>query len=321
MTEIHTGTSQSIFLDLFNETADETPTAYCKRPDGTTVEFTVSSPTPPTGVTQRFEATIGMAHTQTQGVLEVIWDLSIDSFEFEKIDYLEVVTPYLSLSEVKKIYTDATDEQAAEVEASVRHIIEAHTGQTFGFSKDETVSVEGHGESALRLPKRLVELKGVSTLTAILNPLAAAITSDGWYLKKGWSYEVTPVVSDSLYWTGDDYDTNAAPGEPGYEKPSHGPITVAPGAGGRGTPWRDDYPFEITGDWGYKTVPAPVKEAAKLLVNDYACSEAMYRDRYLDSIKAADWRLEFSSRAWESTGNVRADQLLSEYVILDWAVI
>ncbi len=84
---------------------------------------------------------------------------------------------------------------------------------------------------------------------------------------------------------------------------------------------KNDYPFEITGDWGYKSVPAPVKEAARLLVNDYACSEQLYRDRYLESIKAADWRLQFSSRAWEYTGNVRADQLLSEYVILDWAVI
>ena len=65
-----------------------------------------------------------------------------------------------------------------------------------------------------------------------------------------------------------------------------------------------------------------VKEAAKLLVNDYACAEQTYRDRYLTSMTAADWRIQFHSGAFLKTGNVRADQLLRDFVLKGgWAVI
>lgn len=257
-------------------------------------------------------------------------------YELEwKIDYVEdgladmvirkqpfsVVVPYLSLREVKKILgPDATDEEAQTVETVTRRIINAYTGQSFGYGL-KTLKVEGHGESALRLPERLVELEGISTLTATLNAYRAIVVSDGWYLKKGWSDSVTAIESTDEYFLGENITNDVEIGEPGYEKPGHGYIITAPGVTGRATSWRDDYPFSITGWWGYKSVPGPVQEAAKLLINDYACGEVAYRDRYLESIKAADWRLQFAERSWDATGNVRADHLLAEFVLADWAVI
>jgi len=80
--------------------------------------------------------------------------------------------------------------------------------------------------------------------------------------------------------------------------------------------------YPISGVWGYEAVPESVKEAARLLVNDYACADSQYRDRYLTSMTAADWRIQFNSGAFVRTGNVRADQLLSEYVTTrGWGVI
>lgn len=240
--------------------------------------------------------------------VEVVWNFTIAGLPdfFDETFSYSVVTPYLTVREVKTIFPEASNEEAMEVEAVVRHVINAHTGQSFGFDRSKTLTVEGHGEGALRLPERLVQLEGVSTLTDILNPLSAIITSDGWYLKKRWTDVVSTRTTDNTYFA---------------EDPRPGGIIYAPSLDGKAGQWREDYPFNITGDWGYKVMPTAVKEAARLLVNDYACSEVAYRDRYLESIKAADWRLQFSTRAWEYTGNVRADQLLSEYVILDWALI
>lgn len=306
MTEILRRSSQQAFLDLRNETADTVPTAVLTRADGTEVSKTVSTEAPPTGITQRYSITIGIADTATDGELTVLWTVIIDGESVAIDETYEVITPYLSISEVKEIYPTATDAEAVEVEAAVRHVINAHTGQSFGYAKNRTQTVEGHGEAALRLPERLVNLTGVSTLVDILDPHSVIVVSDGWYLKKRWTEVTGNRTTENTYW-GED------------SRP--GGVIYAPSIGGKGSIWKNDYPFEITGDWGYKSVPAPVKEAARLLVNDYACSEQLYRDRYLESIKAADWRLQFSSRAWEYTGNVRADQLLSEYVILDWAVI
>lgn len=330
MSEIHKNTSQFVYLDVYGGQADDMPTADFVDSYGVTRSLTVVQDTPPDGVDDRYHVVLTMADTNNEGDIEVHWNFELDGVEVEKADYFSVVTPYLTISEVKKIWPEATDEQAREVEAAVRHIINAHTGQSFGYGT-KTLTVEGHGDNALRLPERCIEVTGFGTLNATLDPKAVIVVSDGWYLKKAWAAEIGPLTSDSTYW-GDyrdgvfDRNIYSDPDGDG-EPPLFGPlaerpggIIVAPGTG-RATAWRNDYPFTITGKFGYKTVPAPVKEAAKLLVNDYACSEALYRDRYLESIKAADWRLQFSSRAWEYTGNVRADQLLSEYVLLDWAVI
>lgn len=264
--------------------------------------------------------------SQVEATYEVEWSLAYfengDEHTLNRKSIVDTVRPILPLPTIKGILgPDAEDHEVADVEKAVRLVIQAHTGQFFGYAR-KTLTVEGHGEAALRLPERLVELEGLSTLNASLNIHRAIITSDGWYLKKGWTDEVTWTPNADEYFSGTSIDNDGVlPGEPGYEQSDHGHIIVAPGATGKATPFRDDYPFRISGWWGYKSVPPAVQEAAKLLVNDYACQEAIYRDRYLESIKAADWRLQFSSRAWEYTGNARADQLLSEYVLADWAVI
>lgn len=276
------------------------------------------------------KARLPYLHVEGTGQVDWVFTIPGSGTFTEKVPF-EVVTPYIGLDELKDMGVPA--DKAKDVEAAVRHIINAHTGQSFGFKPDRTITVEGHGDSAVRLPERLIELKGLSTMTSVLDHRAAIVVSDGWYLKKSWAHVTGPLDNDSLYWGeysgGTPFDNNIY-GDPDGdgEGPFVGPlgsrpggVIVAPNAGGRATPWKDDYPFAIHGDWGYKQVPEPVKEAAKLLANDFACNEQLYRDRYLESIKAADWRLQFNSRAWDNTGNARADHLLSEYVLLDWLVI
>lgn len=318
--EIHNRTSQTVYLDVYGGTADALPTAVFTAVDGTVRSLiVVKEATPPAGVAERYSAILTMADTKSDGPVKVVWNFTMSSVPVDKTDHYEVVTPYLSLEELREILPDASDSEIIAAEAAARHIINAHCGQSFGLST-KSILVEGHGDSALRLPERLIEITGLGTLTATLDPNATIIVSDGWYLKKGWANALSTIESDSAYWNGWDVDNNAAPGEPGYEKPNHGPIIHAPGVSGTPTVWRDDYPFRITGRWGWEYVPEPVREAARLLVSDYSCYEASYRDKYLESIKAADWRLQFSSRAWDFTGNVRADQLLSQYVLLNWAI-
>ncbi len=77
--------------------------------------------------------------------------------------------------------------------------------------------------------------------------------------------------------------------------------------------FRDDVQYNITGLWGYHDVPEDVRQAARLLVADYSCDESLWRDRYINAIKAGDWRIDFNGEAFQGTGNVVADQILAAY--------
>lgn len=151
----------------------------------------------------------------------------------------------------------------------------------------------------MSLPSKLISLTDVN---GDLGSTHYDVVGDGWYLMF-FPWGVPPVKAD---YYGLHMHTGGVIHNPNHVKMGQFEKRI----------------FDINGVWGYEEVPQRVKEAAKLLVNDYACGDAAYRDRYLTSMTAADWRIQFHSGAFAKTGNVRADQLLSDFVLQrGWAVI
>lgn len=237
--------------------------------------------------------------------LEVHWRFDYiengETYQFEDTTLIHVVTPLLTVAEVKAIVPELDDEAARIVESQIRHIIETITGVNFGYYVG-SLQVTGHGESLLRLPRRLIDFTNIESDEYIYNTAAYSLANDGWYLKQNsaslltikemppeWSLDVGPVIKSPYmgYWLG--FKPNAI--------------------------------YNITGRWGFSTVPVDVKLAARLLVEEYACPEVAYRDKMLKSIKTGDWSMQMSSVSWETTGHVRADQLIARYVLFDWALI
>ena len=192
----------------------------------------------------------------------------------------------------------SSDEEIKAVEASVRHIINAHTGQSFGKHKD-IKTVRGAGGNSLALPERLLS---VNKINGIAMPASFTLDADGWYITHQ-IYGIPPLRADY-------YGIHESNGV--IENPY----------GVKASQFLKDAKFVIDGTWGWDSVPEAVTEAAKLLINDYGSGDSMYRDRYLVSMTAADWRIQFNRGAFSKTGNVRADQLLGDYVLKrGWAVI
>lgn len=230
-----------------------------------------------------------------------------EEYTINRVTPVEVVTPILTASEIRAIdsVVFAEDSEVFKIEKAVRHIIQAYTGQEFGHFIG-TERVKGDGGPALFLPHRIIELIEVNG-AAVGNHFS--VDPDGYILRQrhsGPTYgfpEVPPVKADFY----------------GYHMHVGGVIHNPNNVSLRN--WTKET-HSIYGRWGYETVPAAVKEAAKLLVNDYACADSQYRDRYLQSMTAADWRIQFNSGAFLRTGNVRADQLLSDFVVTrGWGVI
>lgn len=225
-----------------------------------------------------------------------------DATEYTITEQHKVYRPYLSLLELREIMEFADDDECWEIERAVRTIIDEHTTQTFGYEK-KTVTMLSNPTVALSLPARLERLEKVVEGTDVVYDITSnpprnvddyLVTGDGWFLKRP-SYSPAPLS----YTTTD-------------------PIRVRPRSRAG---FRNDVKYKITGVWGYDQVPSAVREAAKLLVNDYACQESIYRDRYLKSIRSGDWRLEFHDGAFVDTGNARANTLLRPYVVQRMVVL
>lgn len=215
---------------------------------------------------------------------------------------VEMVTPILSFAEIREIDANvfATDAEATKIEKAVRHVIQAYTGQEFGQFVGEK-KVKSTGGPVLFLPAKL---QSISHFDGQAFDESHFSIGDEGYTLRYYPWGVPPVKAD---YHGLHMHVGGV---------IHNPNGVRVGQ------FADGRQYTVNGVWGYDEVPAPVKEAAKLLVNDYACADAQYRDRYLQSMTAADWRIQFHSGAYQRTGNVRADQLLSDFVVTrGWGVI
>lgn len=287
------------------------PTVRFDYPDTTTTGITATyslNGGPDTGVaitTHSGYATASLPYQTSDGQLTVTWSFLIPSSgAYTRTMYYDVVTPLLDYSDVKEIIgTDKTDAEAYAAEASARYIIQAHTGQSFG-KYVGPIEVTGSGENWLRLPRRLITLDSINDDTVSVNWVT--LRGDGWFLDSKLIGAPT-IRADFDGW---------------HQVPDSGVITAPPRWARALIGFPATFEFKINGTWGWNSVPAPVVRAAKLLINDYACGDSIYRDRYIDAISGPDWRIEFNDGAFTSTGNVQADQLLGDYKLRrGWMVI
>lgn len=241
-----------------------------------------------------------LPYQSEDGEVKVDWTFSIPSSgTFTESTYHLVATPLLPLSEVKKIIEDTDVTNAIEAEAAARYIINAHTGQSFG-KFTGVRKVRGTGNNALALPEKLLRLTKVNGSEP---GMRFEVDPGGFYLRN-YPWGVPPVRAD---YHGLHMHTGGV---------IHNPNNVKLGT------FMNSQVFDIQGVWGWDYVPPAIQQAAKLLVNDYACADALYRDRYLTSMTAADWRIQFHAEAFANTGNVRADALLADYVLpRGWVVL
>lgn len=238
------------------------------------------------------EVNIPFSAVRYDGSLVVILSMLIGTETVERKYFYEVVTPILPIERIEGMVGTAAD--AREVETFVRHVIESYTGQSFGYRVGREV-VQGNGDNRLALNRRLLSVTDFSANGLPRLTSAYAIAGEGWYL-----------YSDGPNWL----EIKEAPPEELLGYHVSGPIRVPAWYRERFT---DNVNYVIDGEWGYYYVPSDVQAAAALLVNDYACPQAAYRDRYLNIIKSSDWTLEFNEQAWMATGNARADQILDKY--------
>lgn len=110
--------------------------------------------------------------------------------------------------------------------------------------------------------------------------------------------------------------------EVGATNRSEQALLVLPG--GSGDLWRSggrevvfpigyDYIFIL--DVGYKTIPADVELAAKMLIEDMKCGKLDYYKRYTTEYSTDQYRVKFAEAILSGTGNMLVDKVLDKYVV------
>lgn len=286
--EIYTGSAEKVKVKVpFTATAVDV-NAY----DGDVLLHTFSTVTKES---DGYSVTLPFSLVDTDKTFVIKWHFTYDESgaaqTYDAQTEVTVVTAYAEIEEIRELIggleTLYTDKQLLRAERRVRNVINNYTGQTFG-RRNAAVNIVGAGDAQLRLPDRLVSLESISGYQIIPDP--------GYYVVRGGGYYIGVVAPDDshdgLYYTN--------------------PVRI-PWEGYKQFSFMDNVVYTVKGIWGWSSVPSDVKEAALILIEDALDPDSEYRDRYIDTAKAADWTITYHDKAYGGTGSAMADQLLEPY--------
>lgn len=307
MTEIYVDTSQYIYFDLYNTTATGTPTAVLKRDGSPDQNLTVSAATAPTGVTQRWRAYISIDETADPGVFSVTWAAVVGGETITKVDYFEVVTPYVTPEELAAKYnwsfnpSDANYRSRDDVVAAeriARYTINSYTRRTWG-PQQKTVSSYGQNTDVLTLTEPIVSISE-------LYENGELVRTNTDFTKFGYDVEVTE--------TGFGIRTIS----PDYLDLDEQESLRVTGVAGK---FRQGYRYTVKGTFGSSIIPQVINDCTSILANDYLCKDASWRAKYINHVQMRDWKFNFEKEAFRGTGNLIVDRLLSDFRPLGFSII
>jgi len=288
MEQIYLNTTEKLYLKVYVggtlTSADGAVSVVVKDSEGTTLRTVTASAEAP-GVYYIYTL---LAETANEQTLTYTWSFSINSEVATKVDTVQVVTPYVSIGDIKALNADATYEEIKYAEAFARLNIDAYTGQNFG-KRVSQVNMHGNDQNVLVLPHRIIRIDEVLVDDTLV------WAADPPYNEFGKNLDIT--------------DTNYGI----HATVSEFSATFDEGYYSLGNTWRKNRKYTVNGLYGWETPPEEVSYAGKLLVDDYFCKETAWKKRFVEQINASDWRVVFNQKQFQGTGNFYADKILDRY--------
>jgi hypothetical protein len=239
--------------------------------------------------------------------LRLVWSYSVQGSAQVREHKLFVVQPYTDYaqaSESLRIGNDPSDpsyktyNEIMEAERYARKIIENYTGQKF-YNYTDTCSVYGIDSDVLMLPSKIEALYRLYANDILLEDNLNNIDN--------WNYKVDVTESGfGLRINRADMRDNTVYTANGMVPPS---VNDSSGSFKRGVR------YTVFGNFGWSYVPDEVELAAIELMKDYFSKDNLWRNKYINKISTFDWDFEYGSGSTSGTGNLYADQLLSDYVV------
>lgn len=222
---------------------------------------------------------IGFRHTMYDGDIALTISLHDSDDPFAWTEHISVVTPLFTWRDLPDTYNK---EDSQELEGLVRTIVESKTSQSFG--KRPQVHQVHTGKNVINFEAPLIRFTGISdrylTDTTTLNPpkIPYEVLEGGFSVSVDW--DTYDVKTDTFWMTSNNRPRNVF----------------------------------IYGEFGYERVPEDVKRAALLIAGMWGSQQAVWRDRFVQTIRSSDWNVTYGREGFGfTTGSVTADMLLSKY--------
>lgn len=284
--EVYRDSALTMALDLAGAT---NISAVVKR-DGIQVFQTTGDP---------FNLPLSVTAQEGQVVVDWTFDYA-GEVGIHRTESFDVVTPYASIEELKGVNATLSalpDSELTFLEQTIRNVINAFTGQSFG-NRYKTITMSVEDGMPFILPERTWQIDSITTSfdpTTNIFGTSYVLGPDG--------YSIAP-YRDSFYhvW---DFENIIVTGP--IEAPSI-------------FPYNRDYTITVTGWFGWESVPSDINWAAKKLAVTYTDNDNAYREKMVKAVTAQTWQLEYQDNS-ESTGNVDVDRILSSYFIPRMEVI
>ena len=204
----------------------------------------------------------------------------------------DIVTPLFTVDELKEYDSDfeaLEDAKIEKLERMVRYVVNNYCGCNFGYYKT-TVPARSFDGRSLYVGMPVISVDSISIGGEAIPSLAFQITADREYVTATPDYSETSIIVP-----------------PASDYPDYG--------------FAREVTYDVSGEFGYISIPQDLKDAAMTLAGDYGCHESQWRDRYVESLKMTDASIKFDSRVFSGTGTVSVDQILNKYAALPVVIL
>jgi hypothetical protein len=202
-------------------------------------------------------------------------------------DGVEVVRPYCNITSVKGKLNLNTS-QVEQYEKIARKIIEAEAGK-FTFVKKQK-EVIGMGMDYLPIDERIQSIYQLYENNVLIYDVNTPDLPESYSI----SIDKSSIVQDREYNNRLQYtkvwrDRNL------------------------GTDFPAGYDYVVSGEFGYRIIPADIQQACELLIQDIAENNLRYVNRYIEKFDNTEFNITFSKNYGSGTGNLIVDKILAKY--------
>lgn len=203
-----------------------------------------------------------------------------DHGEIIETQRYEITRRLISYDEMVEVLSeDLKYKEYTEIERTARGVIEAHCRQPFNYWFGSNIVVGNDG--VIMMPQYLDRLEYVEKRLSEVDVYHISFPGDGFEITAGgMAVQNIECLEQQKYMSA--------------------------------RPRQSDY--LVKGQWGYETVPMPVKQAAMLIVQNKLCPSGTWHENYIDNLRSDNMRIQYNPASYDdSTGIYDADLLLADY--------